>query len=239
MLNGGSFTSAAGIWRRDDDLETQVRFPVPVYLIETDHERILIDTGLSPQGVADPAGHYEGADVLGLVQLELELDLTDQVDLGSLTKVVLTHLHFDHAGGLAQIPASVPIYVQRREWEAGQDEAAVKKNFLLPIDYTGVADQVVTIDGDHDLLGDGSVQLLSTPGHTPGHQSVLVNERLVIGGDVAHYASVLDDQRFPVFADDFEAQAASATRLRELRDAGVMVRPGHDPEVLVPGPVEL
>jgi N-acyl homoserine lactone hydrolase len=95
----------------------------------------------------------------------------------------------------------------------------------------------VLVDGDHDLLGDGSIQLLLTPGHTPGHQSVRVGERLVIGGDVTHFASGLDDHRFPVFAADFAAQAASADRLRALRDAGAVVRPGHDPAVLVAGPV--
>jgi glyoxylase-like metal-dependent hydrolase (beta-lactamase superfamily II) len=97
----------------------------------------------------------------------------------------------------------------------------------------------VLVDGDHDLLGDGSVRLLSTPGHTPGHQSVAVGERLVIGGDVVHYASVLDDHRFPAFADDFTAQAESAERLRGLRDAGAVVSPGHDPAVLVAGPLRV
>jgi glyoxylase-like metal-dependent hydrolase (beta-lactamase superfamily II) len=90
------------------------------------------------------------------------------------------------------------------------------------------------VDGDHDLLGDGSVRLLSTPGHTPGHQSVQVGDQLVIGGDVAHYASVIDDLRFPAFADDFERQTESAARLRALRDEGATVFPGHDPELLVP-----
>ena len=56
--------------------------------------------------------------------------------------------------------------------------------------------------------------------------------RLIIGGDVFHYASVLDDERFPIIGDDLEAQAASAARLRELRDAGATVMPGHDPDVL-------
>jgi glyoxylase-like metal-dependent hydrolase (beta-lactamase superfamily II) len=59
----------------------------------------------------------------------------------------------------------------------------------------------------------------------------------VIGGDVTHFASGLDDHRFPVFAADLTAQAASADRLRALRDAGAVVRPGHDPDVLVAGPV--
>jgi glyoxylase-like metal-dependent hydrolase (beta-lactamase superfamily II) len=78
-----------------------------------------------------------------------------------------------------------------------------------------------------------------TPGHTPGHQSVRVGERLVIGSDVTHYASGLDDHRFPIFGDDFAAQASSADRLRALRDAGAAVLPGHDPAVLKAGPVSL
>ena len=59
----------------------------------------------------------------------------------------------------------------------------------------------------------------------------------MIGGDVVHFASGLDDHRFPVMGDDFAAQAASADRLRALRDAGIHVLPGHDPAVLEPGPL--
>jgi len=96
---------------------------------------------------------------------------------------------------------------------------------------------VVLVDGDHDLLGDGSVRLLLTPGHTPGHQSVRAGDTLVLGADVTHFASGLDDHRFPVFANDHTVQAASAERLRALRDSGVTVVPGHDPALLAPGPV--
>src|SRR5205085_4670062 len=238
MLDVGSFTSAAGIWRRGDDMDRQVRFPIPAYVIETAEERILVDTGLHPGAAADAARHY-GSDALGMFELELDASVDQRIDLSTITKVVMTHLHFDHAGGLALLPASVPIIIQRREWVAGHDAAAVKKNFFLTVDYRTVEEQIVLVDGDHDLLGDGSIQLLLTPGHTPGHQSVRIGERLVLGGDVTHFASGLDDHRFPAFADDFRAQAESADRLRALRDAGAVVRPGHDPEVLVPGPVTL
>ena len=237
QLDGGAFTSAAGIWRRGEDMERMVRFPVPAYLIEVGEERILVDTGLHPDAVADASAHYDGADSIKLFGLEQEVPLADQVDLASLTKVVLTHLHFDHAGGLALLPAELPIYLQRREWEAGADPEAIGRNFFLPRDYEGVAEQLVLVDGDHDLLGDGSVELLFTPGHTPGHQSVRVGERLVIGGDVTHFAAGLDDHRLPIFGDDLDVQLASAERLRALRDGGATVRPGHDPAVLAPGPV--
>jgi N-acyl homoserine lactone hydrolase len=233
----GSFTSAAGIWRRGDDMERRARFPIPAYVIETDDERILVDTGLHPGAVADKAAHYGSGEALALFELEQERSIAEQLDLDTVTKVVLTHLHFDHAGALELLPASVPVIVQRREWEAGKDRAAIERNFFLPRDYSEAEARVVLVDGDHDLLGDGSVELLSTPGHTPGHQSVRVGEELVIGADVVHYATGLDDLRLPAFGDDLEAQATSAQRLRSIRDRGATVLPGHDPEVLRPGPV--
>lgn len=237
QLDGGAFTSAAGIWRSGESLGRMVRFPIPVYLIEVGEERILVDTGLHPGAAADAAAHYEGAENMRNFGLEQEVGLTDQIDLATLTRVVMTHLHFDHAGGLGLLPETVPVYLQRREWEAGGDPGSSAKNFFLPRDYEGVADQVVLVEGDHDLLGDGSVELLSTPGHTPGHQSVRVEDQLVIGGDVSHFAAGLDDHRFPLFGDDLDAQRVSAERLRALRDGGAVVRPGHDPDVLSPGSV--
>lgn len=237
MLDGGNFTSAAGIWRRGEDMERMVRFPVPVYLVEVGEERILVDSGLHPEAAADSAAHYEGAESLGAFRLEQATPLAEQVDLSSLNIVVLTHLHFDHAGGLALLPDDLPIYMQRREWEATRDPEAVARNFFLPRDYEGIEDRVVLVDGDHDLFGDGSIELLFTPGHTTGHQSVRVGESLIIGGDVTHFAAGLDDHRLPIFGADLDAQLASAERLRALRDAGAEVRPGHDPDVLVPGPI--
>lgn len=235
MLNVGWISSSAAVWRQGDDPDDRIRFPVPAYLIEAGDQRILIDTGLNPQGVADPEGFYGRP----LFDLELEQDISQQLDASTITTIVLTHLHFDHAGGLGLLPASIPIVVQRREWEAGHDAAAVQRNFFLPRDYAGDDREVVLVDGDHDLLGDGSIQLLLTPGHTPGHQSVRVGDRVVLAADVAHFAGTLDDRRFPSFADDFAVQAQSAERLRRLRDAGAHVIPGHDPDVLRPGPVDL
>jgi N-acyl homoserine lactone hydrolase len=237
MLNVGWLTSPAGIWRRDEPLDKQIRFPIPAYLIEAGEERILIDTGLHPGLAKSPAEHYGIPDALAMFGFELHASIAEQVDLATLTRVVLTHLHFDHASALSLLPDSIPVVLQHREWEAAHDARSIERNFYMPADYAPIANRVVLIDGDHDLLGDGSVHLLSTPGHTPGHQSVMVEERVVIGGDVSHFSSGFDDHRFPMFADDFDAQAASAERLRALRDGGMIVRPGHDPTVLVPGPV--
>jgi N-acyl homoserine lactone hydrolase len=237
MFDVGWMTTSAGIWRKDEEKpERPARLPVPAYLVETERARLLIDAGLHPKAVADKDAHYEPGALAHFV-FEQDESIADQVDLSTVTMVVLTHLHFDHAGGLSLLPSGIPIVVQRAEWEAGRDRAAVARNFFAPRDYAWVEeDRLNLVDGDFDLFGDGSVQLLSTPGHTPGHQSVRVGE-LVIGADVVYYASGLDDHRFPIFGDSHEQQARSAERLRRLREQGLTVQPGHDPDVLTPGPL--
>jgi len=237
LLNVGWLTAPASILRRGEPRGQSIRFPVPAYIVETAEQRILIDTGLHPAAVADATAFYGPSDALDLFRHEQELTLAEQVDLDTVTMVVLTHLHGDHAGGLPLVPTSVRVVMQRIEWAAGHDRAMVKRNSYFPRDYTEEGRNVVLVDGDHDLLGDGSVELLLTAGHTPGHQSVRVGGNLVLGADVAYFAGVLDDERFPVYGHDLAEQGRSAERLRALRDAGARVLPGHDPDILRPGPV--
>lgn len=237
MLNGGRMTASAAIWRQGEDPESRLTLPVPAFLVETEDERILIDTGLHPAACADPVARYGRPEAIGLFSFEQEEPVSEQVDPATITRIVLTHLHYDHAGGLSLLPPSIPVVVQRREWEAGHDDAAIARNFFFPRDYAGTEREVILVDGDHDLLGDGSIELLSTPGHTPGHQSVLIGGDLLLGADVAYFAAGLDDRRFPAFGDDLAAQGRSADRLRDLREAGATFVPGHDPDVLALGPV--
>ncbi|MGV1047764.1 MAG: N-acyl homoserine lactonase family protein [Solirubrobacterales bacterium] len=237
MLNGGWMTASAAIWREGEDPAESVRLPVPAYLVETDDERILVDAGMHPGAIVDAAAHYGSPQTMSLFCFELERPVSEQVDPATISMIVATHLHWDHVGGLALLPASIPLVVQRREWEAGNDATAVARNSFFPRDYRDDEREVVLVDGDHDLLGDGAIELLSTPGHTPGHQSVRLGGELIIGADVAYFESGLDDKRFPPYGDDRAEQSRSADRLRALRDGGARVLPGHDPDVLRPGPV--
>ena len=107
MLDGGWVSGSAVIWRRDEDPEKRVRFPVPAFLIETDSERILVDTGLHPGACADAPAFYDGAAVTSLFSLEIDRPVHEQVDPTTITKIVLTHLHYDHAGGLSLLPAKI------------------------------------------------------------------------------------------------------------------------------------
>ena len=158
--------------------------------------------------------------------------LAEQVDLATITKVVLTHLHFDHAGGAALLPDSVPVFVQRREWEAGHDSAAIEKNFFLPRDYEAIEHQV---DARRRRPRPARRRLGSAAAHARPHARPPVGagrRRLVLGGDVVHYASVLDDHRFPIIGDDLDAQAASASGCGRCATPESTVTPGHDPALL-------
>jgi glyoxylase-like metal-dependent hydrolase (beta-lactamase superfamily II) len=168
LIVAGWLSAPAGVLRRDDDLDRFVRVPVPAYVIETAEERILVDTGLHPAAVADPERHYGRSDPLGPFRLEVAESVADQVDLATITKIVLTHLHFDHAAGLSLLPTSVPIVVQRREWEAAHDAAAIARNYYLPADYAGVEpDRIVFVDATTTCSATAPSSCCSPPGTPP------------------------------------------------------------------------
>jgi N-acyl homoserine lactone hydrolase len=122
----------------------------------------------------------------GLVETTPELDaewapaLHPWPELGPVAAVVNTHLHFDHCGGNRRF-AGTPTYVQRAELDA-----AVEPDYLVEwARFPG--ESYVLVDGDAELF-DG-VSVLFTPGHSPGHQAVVVETeegRVVLAGDVTY-----------------------------------------------------
>ena len=155
-----------------------VTIPTPVFLIRHPGGDVLVDTGLHPIMGRDPASRI--GDIAKYFSFSLADDEAVDARLAALDveptglhALVLTHLHYDHAGGAALIPPSVDLYIQAGEWAAGHDEQQIAANFYIPDDYA--QDRTVhTLDGEHDLFGDGQVRLIPTPGHSPGHQSVLL-----------------------------------------------------------------
>jgi N-acyl homoserine lactone hydrolase len=122
--------------------------------------------------------------------------------------------------------------VQRAEWEAGHDADAIRTNFYDPKDYD-TGHPVRTVEGEHDLFGDGRVVCFPTFGHTPGHQSLrlrLDGGEVVLASDACYLRRTLDELHLPSIVHDREAMLASLRRLRGLRDAGARIFYGHDPE---------
>jgi N-acyl homoserine lactone hydrolase len=150
------------------------RWPVFGWLIERDEGAILVDTGM--------------VDSLPALDEEWGPVLRPWPDLPSVVAVVNTHLHFDHCGGNRRL-AGTPTYVQRAELAA----AAAGDDYVTEwVRFPGAT--YVELDGDAELFP--GVSVLSTPGHSPGHQAVVVEGEdgvVVLAGDVTYSMRELID----------------------------------------------
>ena len=149
--------------------------PVTAYLIEHPAGLALFDTGPGPRSEED-----------ALIDARLR---AVGVDPGQVSLILNSHLHSGHAGGNALLPAA-SVIVQQAEWHlavTGTDSA-----YHAPDFDTG--QPVITVTGAHDVFGDGSVVLVPTPGHTPGHQSARVQTS---GGEVLLAGDACGRRRSP------------------------------------------
>jgi glyoxylase-like metal-dependent hydrolase (beta-lactamase superfamily II) len=215
----------------------RLRVPVPCFLIDHPRGMVLFDSGLHPDAGRDPAGRLGAAARVFDVEFRAGEDVAARlaalgVDPAAVRHLIVSHLHFDHTGGNASVP-NARLAVQRREWEAGHDPDLVRANFYDPKDYDTGHD-VLVVDGEHDLFGDGRVVCLPTHGHTPGHQSLRVRldggEEVVLAADACYLRRTLEALHLPSVVHDRDAMLASLRRLRALRDAGARIVYGHDPE---------
>ena len=215
--------------------EGQIRVPVPSFLIDHPNGPVLFDTGMHPQTQTDAQGRLGGITRIFTVEFAAGEEVSARlaaldIDAARMRYLITSHLHFDHTGGNAQIP-NARLIVQRREWEAGHDADQIKKQFYNPRDYQ-LGHDVLTVDGEHDVFGDGRVVCFPTYGHTPGHQSLrlrLDDRTVVLTGDACYLRRTLDEMHLPAVVDDPDAMRRSLERLRALRDAGAMIIYGHDP----------
>jgi N-acyl homoserine lactone hydrolase len=160
--------------RYGDVLVEGERWPGFLHVIEHPDGRVLVDTGLID---STPELDEEWSP-------RFDPDLIPQ----DVVCVVNTHLHFDHCGG-NRLFVGTPIYVQRIEREAARAE-----DYTIPewVEFEGAT--YVELQGEHEVLP--GLRVVPTPGHTTGHQSVLVETDdglVVVAGDVAYTWSEFDD----------------------------------------------
>jgi glyoxylase-like metal-dependent hydrolase (beta-lactamase superfamily II) len=183
------------------------------YLIHHTQGWLLWDTGIAdsiaaiPNGLApsDPrAIHWHVTKTLAS-QLEML-----SVKPADIKYVAISHSHSDHIGNITMFPQSI-VLVQKAEYDwptpFGQKLRAI-------------ASPVNKLEGDHDVFGDGSVTLIATPGHTPGHQSLLVKlpktGAIVLSGDAVHFQSNWDNRRVPSINTDKDKTAASMQHIADV-----------------------
>jgi glyoxylase-like metal-dependent hydrolase (beta-lactamase superfamily II) len=216
--------------------------PIPCFLIEhPEAGPFLVDTGLHASVAADPAENLgTAAKLLYAIDMQPQDAAPAQVrargvDPGSIGLVVMTHLHYDHASGATQFPDAT-FLVERREWEAAS-RGGFRQGYHGPHLDPALDWRAIDVGSEADLFGDGSVRLLHTPGHTPGHLSLLLalesGEQLLLTADAAYAQRTLDERLLSLFLADDDAYMSSLDKLIELsRDADHVVC-GHDPDGLL------
>jgi glyoxylase-like metal-dependent hydrolase (beta-lactamase superfamily II) len=199
--------------------ETPVReLFVPCYLIEHPEGRLVWDAGLplamAGQGrIEEEEGVYmtyeQGFDAqlaeLGLTPADIEL-------------IAFSHMHYDHVGA-ANIFTSSTLLIQDREYTAAFEDP--DNPYFQPEHYMGIAgNERQLLSGDHDVFGDGRVVLISAPGHTPGHQVLLLRLEnagpLMLSGDLYHFSKSRELRRAPEFNVDAEQTFESMDKVEAL-----------------------
>ena len=98
--------------------------------------------------------------------------------LTDVTHVIYSHLHLDHAGGMAYFPDAVHVAQHEELRHAWWPDRWTARGYALADYASGRGFDFLELSGDLDLFGDGSIQLFRTPGHTPGHQGLLMTCRI-------------------------------------------------------------
>jgi len=220
--------------------------PVPAVLLDTDDGWTLLDTGFNTALIRDlplrERLHGRNHDITAILPdgdgepLEHAL-AAHGVRLADVTRIYLSHLHNDHAGGLRLFDPSVPVWVQRSELEYGlADHPFPERHGMFRIDYDDPDIDWRLMDGDTQLAP--GITAVLTPGHTPGHQSFVIDMPDGSGYVFAFDAGDLTEnfERELAVGGFVHCQAEDTLpAIRRLNaiaaERGYRLIPGHDPEV--------
>ena len=211
----------------------RLRLNLGSYLVRSDGRIILIDTGMGPKPAETPSTTWglllEGLKAKGVQPEDIDM-------------VVMTHLHRDHVGwNLVSLEGKYePTFPKARYWmgakdweasrlPANQDRFATAPNTVWPLEELGLAE---LIDGEHALTSE--LTTLPTPGHTPGHMSIMIasqGERALILGDSIHSPAQAHDTDW-VSRADMDVEQTRLTRrsvMERLEREGTLAVVGHFP----------
>ena len=182
-------------------------FTFSCYLIKHGNEYMVWDTGFAP-------GSNPNAPKVGIAERLKELNVAaDQVKY-----VGISHFHGDHTGQLAPF-ANATLLIGKGDWD-GVNNKMPSANVDGFKDFMGGSRKVEPLTLDKDVFGDGSVVVLRTPGHTPGHSSLLVRLKekgpVILMGDLAHFHENYESNGVPAFNYDRAQTEASLERVKKI-----------------------
>jgi N-acyl homoserine lactone hydrolase len=181
---------------------------VNCYLIHDSQGYLLWDTGISDLVADMPKGWQAGSVATGLLWTRAKTLASQLKEIGvapsDIRYVGVSHTHPDHIGNVEMFPSAI-VLIQRSEY----DYAFTPGNPPLQMPPTSAKPTfsplhpVILIEEDLDVFGDGAATIIFTPGHTPGHQSLLVHLPktgwVVLSGDAVHFRSNWENRRIPYF----------------------------------------
>jgi glyoxylase-like metal-dependent hydrolase (beta-lactamase superfamily II) len=229
------------------------KFPIIAFLVEHPSGPILIDTGLHPSVAVDAkqnVGRFFAATVARSWEMEPSQALPDQlrgmgIEPNEVKLIVMTHLHLDHTSGMVLFPDATFVF-SSQEWEKANEQRSwqngyVPKHFDHAFDY-----RLIDFDGPEvgsfasfgrsfDLLGDGSIRVAFTPGHTMGHMSVILrgeDREVLVAGDAVYTKHALATGHKPYLMQDEHLFARSLREIQRFveQTPSAVVVPGHDME---------
>ncbi|MEL6663913.1 MAG: N-acyl homoserine lactonase family protein [Pseudomonadota bacterium] len=232
-----------------------VKLPLQAFLIHHQSGPVLFDTGVDPALVGDPdyISQAIGRWLLRRI-FRFDINKTDSlrsqlnaigVSPGDIRKAVISHLHFDHVGGIADVP-NAELLVSDQEWAQlstphPEHEWILREHIEIPgakwrpITFEPTDDAVLArFGGTFDVMGDGSIMLIPTPGHTSGSLSMLVRSDgmapVLFVGDLTYEARLIFEDRVPGTGDNKTLRQTYA-KVRALKAdlPDMVILASHDP----------
>ena len=214
VLNCGRGHAAdQSLWSPGVNVGTAIDVSDNCYLIKHKQGWFLWDTGVPDAVAAMPDGlppsNPRASAWRRPKTLASQLDQLG-VKPADIKYMAVSHTHGDHVGNVELFPQAM-LFVQKAEYEWPGPDNKPRFEPKHP---------VTKLEGDRDVFGDGSVTLLATPGHTPGHQSLLVKlpktRAVVLSGDAVHFKDNWDNRRVPEMNTSKDQTLASMQRIADV-----------------------
>lgn len=222
---GHSVANDESVWTPGRNIGRTIEFSSTCWLIKHPDGWLLWDTGVPQAALSDPRGW---STLPKLIVYHLDRSIEDQLaqlglETSSIGRVAISHTHGDHIGNVSLFPEAT-LLMQRAEhdWIYSGDGPNDNVNQLMALarKLIGTPGKLQLIDGDLDVFGDGSVTLVATPGHTPGHQSLLIRLRnsgfIILSGDVAHLEENFEHDVVPSLNTSKPESIASMDRIKSM-----------------------